>query len=126
MREHVPSRRAEAIIATLSFASTRAGAPQFRVAQNNGEWAGARADATWQLPLRAALRYCLQRSQLRFTVPIGLVLGTVLALVNKGAMLLEGDISVGMCAICALDFLLPFVAINVVLLAAARVTWSRR
>lgn len=70
--------------------------------------------------LRAAVRYCLQRPQLHFTVPIGLAVGASLSLANKGARLLEGQIDLGMCAVCALDFLLPFVAMNVVLLSVTR------
>lgn len=75
--------------------------------------------------LRAALRSCLQRSQLRFTVPIGLILGVLLSAVNQGAMLVEGHIDLGMCAICALDFLLPFVAMNAALVMAALVVGER-
>ena len=70
--------------------------------------------------LRVAVRYCLRRSQLRLTVPLGLLVGAALTLVNQGAMLLHGEIDVGMCAICSLDFLLPFVAMNMVLVAATR------
>jgi hypothetical protein len=126
LRQHVPSPRAEAIIAALSSASRTRSAPGLSVVRFGGARTGACAHATWRPRLRAALRYCLGRSQLRFTLPIGLVVGTILALANKGAMLFKGDISVGMCAICTLDFLLPFVAINIVLLAAAKVTWPRR
>jgi hypothetical protein len=66
--------------------------------------------------LRAAVAYCLRRSQLRYTVPIGLFVGVALSLANKGAMLMEGRIDFAMCVVCALDFLLPFVAMNVLLL----------
>jgi ABC-type methionine transport system permease subunit len=69
--------------------------------------------------------YCLQRSQLRFTVPIGLLVGTALSLANKGAMLLQGQIDLQMCVVCALGYLLPFVAMNVVLLTATRLARRR-
>ena len=70
--------------------------------------------------LRAAVRYCLRRSQLRYTVPIGLFVGAALSLANQGGMLVQGHIDLAMCAVCALDFLLPFVAMNVVLLSVTR------
>jgi hypothetical protein len=82
--------------------------------------ADARRPAGAAASFRAAIRYCLQRSQLRLTVPTGLLVGAALTLVNQGGMLLHGGIDVGMCAICSLDFLLPFVALNVALVAASR------
>lgn len=82
------SGRAERIVAAL--------APQLE-----------RASRGWRPALRAALPY---------TVPIGLFVGGVLSLANKGGMLLKGHIDIAMCVVCAMDFLLPFVAMNVVLL----------
>jgi hypothetical protein len=75
--------------------------------------------------LRDALQYCLRRSQLRLTVPIGLLAGAALSFVNNGDMLLEGQFDLAMCASCALDFLVPFVAMNIVLLAATKVARRR-
>lgn len=107
LRTRGPSWRAERIIAALPVAAGGSGARQV-----SGR-------------VRAAAGYCLQRSQLRFTVPIGLSVGVVLSLLNKGAMLLRGQIDLGMCVVCALDFLLPFAAMNLVLLATTRVLGRR-
>jgi anti-sigma factor RsiW len=79
-----------------------------------------RAPISWRRGVRGALRYCMQRSQLRLTVPIALIVGAALTVVNQGGMLLDGQIDLGMCAICGADFVVPFVAMNLVLLTAAR------
>lgn len=101
-------------------ARTPAGLPETIIAalpRTSAERRGATARAYRP---RAAVRYCLRRSQLRLTVPAGLLVGAALSLLNQGGMLLHGEIDVGMCAICSLDFLLPFVAMNVVLVTATR------
>jgi hypothetical protein len=67
----------------------------------------------------------LHRARLRVTVPIALVLGVVLSLVNQGGMLLAGNIDLRMCVICALNFLLPLAALNLLLLAVASWAQSR-
>jgi anti-sigma factor RsiW len=74
----------------------------------------------------AALRYCLRRPQLRLTLPIALLAGVVLSFVNQGGMLLDGRIDLGMCAMCALDFLVPFIALNIGLLMVLRAPRRRR
>ena len=79
----------------------------------------------WRDRARAALRYCLRRSQLRLTVPIGLLVGATLTLLNMGGPLLRGEIDLAMAAACALEFVLPFVAMNVILLVVARGQWLR-
>ena len=115
---HAPSHVTEGIVAALSSASGDS-APQLTVVASDR--AQSRADL-WHW-LRVAVRYCLQRSQLRITVPTGVLLGIVLSLVNMGGKVLPGEFDLRTCAVCAADFLLPFVAINVVLLAA---TWRTR
>jgi hypothetical protein len=75
--------------------------------------------------VRAAVRYCLQRTQLRLTVPAALLVGAALTVVNQGGMLLHGEIDVAMCAIYSLDFRLTFVAMNVVVVAATLVARRR-
>jgi anti-sigma factor RsiW len=75
---------------------------------------------------RPSLRYCLGRAQLRFTLPVALLVGVVLSLVNQGGMLLAGELDPGMCAICALNFVVPFIAMNLVLVVATRAVWRRR
>jgi hypothetical protein len=68
----------------------------------------------------------LRRSWLRVTLPIGLLLGVILSLVNQGGMLLSGQIDVRMCVICALDFVLPLAALSALMLAAASWAGGRR
>jgi hypothetical protein len=75
---------------------------------------------------RAVLAYCLRRPQLRLTLPLGLVVGITLALINKGYMIFSGSVDVEMCAVCALDFVIPFVALNVGLVLATRFAGRRR
>jgi hypothetical protein len=70
---------------------------------------------------RALMGYCLRRPQLRLTLPLGLLVGITLSLINKGYMIFNGRVDLEMCAICGLDFVIPFVALNVGLLLAARV-----
>jgi anti-sigma factor RsiW len=80
----------------------------------------------WPGAIRAAVRYCLRRPQLRLTIPIALVTGVVLSLVNMGGMLLRGRIDLGVCVSCAMDFLVPFVALNLGLLLLLRIPGRRR
>lgn len=108
--DEVSPGRADAIIATLPATTEHRGGL-------GGEW---------RPRVGAALRYCVERSQLRFTLPIAVLVGVVLSVVNQGGMLFAGRIDVGMCATCALNFVLPFVAMNVVLLSVAGVAWQRR
>jgi anti-sigma factor RsiW len=63
-----------------------------------------------------ALRYCLQRRHLRLTLPIAVIAGVVLSMVNMGGMLMHGKIDLGVCLSCAVDFLVPFLALNLGLL----------
>ena len=74
----------------------------------------------WRSKVRAAVRYSVQRSQLRLTVPITLVAGAVLIMVNMGGMLMHGRIDVGVCVTCAIDFVVPFLALNLGLLLLLR------
>jgi len=60
----------------------------------------------------AALRYCFQRAQLRLTLPIALLAGVVLSLINQGGILMDGRIDLRMCAMCAANVLVPFAALN--------------
>jgi anti-sigma factor RsiW len=118
LREPAPPGLARSVIAALAATS-----PDLTVV--HGDDGGAFAPVAWRARLRTAAGYCLRRSQLRFTIPVGLVVGAVLSVVNQGAMLLEGRIDVGMCAVCALDFLLPLAAMNIALLMAVRLVGGR-
>jgi hypothetical protein len=84
-----------------------------------------RRDRLWLAQGLAWLRYCLRLSRLRLTVPIALLVGTILSLVNQGGMLMAGQIDVRMCVICGLNFLLPLVALNILLVAAASIVRDR-
>ena len=84
------------------------------------------AGSTWRSIPRALLDYCLRRPQLRLTLPLGLALGIALSLINKGYMIFNGRVDAEMCAVCALDLVIPFVALNVGLLLATRVAGRRR
>jgi anti-sigma factor RsiW len=77
----------------------------------------------WRRGVAAGLRWCLQRRQLRLTVPIAVVAGVVLSLVNMGGMLMHGRIDLGVCLSCAMDFLVPFLALN---LALVMLLWVPR
>jgi hypothetical protein len=43
-----------------------------------------------------------------------------LSVINQGAMLFQGQIDLGMCAMCAMNFIVPFIALNVALLMSVR------
>jgi hypothetical protein len=70
--------------------------------------------------LLAVVRYRLRRRQLRLTLPIALLAGVALSVINEGAMLFEGQIDLGMCAMCAMNFVVPFIALKVALLLSVR------
>ena len=119
LHDAAPVGVADRVVAALWSATS----PHLTVV--HGDVGATFAPVAWRARLRTAARYCMRRSQLRFTVPVGLVVGAVLSVVNQGAMLFEGRIDVGMCAVCALDFLLPFVATNIVLVMVARLVGGR-
>jgi anti-sigma factor RsiW len=75
---------------------------------------------------RAVLRYCLRRAQLRLTVPTALLAGAAISLINQGNMIFNGEVTVGMCAICALNFVVPFIALNLGLAIAVGAAKRRR
>jgi anti-sigma factor RsiW len=94
-----------------------AGPPVLTVVDDSGQSPdGELALKGWPQRMRAGFRYCLRRSQLRLTLPIALVAGVVLSIVNMGGMLMHGRIDVGVCVSCAIDFLVPFIALNLGLL----------
>jgi hypothetical protein len=67
--------------------------------------------------VRGALGFCCGRRQLAVTVPLALVVGVILSVVNQGGMLFEGQIDLGMCVMCVSDVFVPFVALNALLVA---------
>jgi hypothetical protein len=121
IRGDAPSGVADSVIAALraegppeSSASNRQ--PELTVVRGTG----VRDTARSPLPrgARAAVRFCLARPQLRITLPIALVAGVVLIMINMGGQLVSGRFDLGMCGMCTADFIVPFVVLNVGLLAA--------
>jgi hypothetical protein len=84
-----------------------------------------RAD-TWRDRARAAFAYCFQRRQLQATLTVALCVGVLLTIVNQGGMLFHGELDLGMCAMCASNFVVPFVALNIALLMIVRPGARRR
>lgn len=79
-----------------------------------------RARRSWAADLGAALREALQGARLRLTIPIAFVVGVALSLANQGGMLLAGRIDLKMCLMCGANFVVPFIALSVLLVATAR------
>jgi Putative zinc-finger len=77
--------------------------------------------------VHTALDYCLRRAQLRLTLPLAVLVGTVLSVINQGDMIFGGRSSFfAICVGCAPNFLIPFAALSVGLLLAARRAERRR
>jgi hypothetical protein len=87
---------------------------------------GALRKDPWRERARATLAYCCQRRQLRATLPLAVLVGVVLTVVNQGGMLFHGQIDLGMCAMCASDFVVPFIALNIALVMLVRPALRRR
>jgi anti-sigma factor RsiW len=96
------------------------------VPESGGTSVGDRGLPRWRRGIAVGLAWCLQRRQLRLTLPISIVAGVVLSLVNMGGMLMHGKIDLGVCVSCAMDFLVPFLALNLGLLMLLWVPRSRR
>ncbi|MCA1700313.1 MAG: hypothetical protein LC790_15990, partial [Actinobacteria bacterium] len=67
--------------------------------------------------VREALGYCAQRSHLRRTVAIALVVGVVLTAINQLDVILAGDATAATGLKSALNFVVPFVVSNLGLLS---------
>jgi anti-sigma factor RsiW len=114
-------------IGSTSRAPNATGLPALTVVRSAGPPpTSSRFLNAWPQEARAAFRWCLQRPQLRLTVPIALIAGVVLTMVNMGGMLMHGTIDLRVCMSCALDFLVPFVALNLGLLMLLRLPRRRR
>jgi anti-sigma factor RsiW len=125
----IAALRAEAApeIATLKRTPDAAGTRVLTVIPGSGPLPGGDPIAIrWPREARAALRWCLQRPQLRLTLPISVVAGVVLSMVNMGGMLMHGRIDLGVCMSCAIDVLVPFIALNLGLLMLLRLPGRRR
>jgi hypothetical protein len=123
----VPADLADSTIAAFRADSLPEKAPSLTLIEASSQQPSrGRGVASWPSAAQAAFRYCLSRSQLALTLPITIVAGVVLTVVNMGGMLARGRIDVGMCLMCATDFLVPFIAVNLVLLMVLRAPWRRR
>lgn len=108
-------------LASLNPAENASATPALRVvSQPAVPPARSRRLARWPQDARAALRWTLAKRQLRLTLPITVVAGTVLSTVNMGGMLLHGRIDLSVCVSCTIDFLVPFLALNIGLWALVR------
>lgn len=67
--------------------------------------------------VRDACVYCARRENLRRTVPIALVVGVVLTLINQGGVIAAGDATTLTWVRSALNFVVPFVVANAGLLS---------
>jgi hypothetical protein len=69
---------------------------------------------------RDACAFCLQRRNLRRTLPIALVVGVLLTLINQGGVVAAGHATTGTWVRCALNFVVPFLVSNAGLLSGRR------
>jgi anti-sigma factor RsiW len=102
--------------ATTDSLRTRSGQPELTVVRGRQPPLGDGVRSSPPGGLRVGLLYCLGWSQLRITLPIAVAAGVVLTVVNMGGTVTNGKIDLGVCLMCATDFLVPFLALNLVLL----------
>ena len=74
-----------------------------------------RASAVWD-----ALAYVAQRRHLRRTIPIAIVVGIILTLINQESVIAAGRATTATWVRCALNFVVPFLVSNAGLLSARR------
>lgn len=136
LKDERPNGLADSIIAAVRAESPRGvavgnrsestvGVPALTLVPGASEPAGGRSINRWPQEALRTLRWCLQRAQLRLTVPIAVVAGVVLSMVNMGGTLVHGKIDLGVCLMCVADFLVPFLALNLGLLMVLRAVRGR-
>jgi hypothetical protein len=76
--------------------------------------------ARWGRAIREALAFCAQPRNLRRTVPIAIVVGIVLTLINQESVIAGGHATAATWARCGLNFVVPFLVSNAGLLSARR------
>jgi anti-sigma factor RsiW len=75
---------------------------------------------------RTLVGYGVRRAQLRITLPLTLAVGIALSLSSQGSMIFDARASViEVCVACAPNFVIPFIALNLGLLAATRMSRRR-
>lgn len=67
--------------------------------------------------MREACALCLQRRNLRRTVPIALIVGVVLTTINQSGVIAAGHASTATWVRCGLNFVVPFLVSNAGLLS---------
>jgi hypothetical protein len=75
--------------------------------------------------LNDALRICFRREHLRRTIAIGLVVGTILTLINQLDIIVKGDANTLTWIKCGLNYCVPFIVSNLGLLAGKRAEADR-
>jgi hypothetical protein len=70
--------------------------------------------------VRDALSIVMRREHLRRTLPIALIVGVILTLINQGDVIVGGDASGATWIKVGLNFCVPFVVSNLGLLAGKR------
>ena len=70
--------------------------------------------------MRAALRTCLQPQNLRRTLTIAVVVGTVLTAINQADVIARGEATSTTVAKAVLNYLVPFIVSNLGLLVGTR------
>jgi hypothetical protein len=66
---------------------------------------------------REAIAFCLQRRNLRRTLPIAAVVGIILTLINQSSVILGGHATTATWIRCGLNFVVPFLVSNAGLLS---------
>lgn len=77
------------------------------------------AETPWTRPIEAVGLF-LRGHTVRTACPTALVVGTVLSAVNQGAVLVDGQATVGTWLRIAINYLVPFVVASVGYLSARR------
>jgi hypothetical protein len=72
------------------------------------------------MTIRDAIRICFRREHLRRTIPIALVVGTILTLINQLDVFIKGDATTLTWIKTGLNFCVPLVVSNLGLLAGKR------
>ena len=72
-----------------------------------------------------ALRIVMRREHLRRTVPIALVVGTILTLINQADVIAGGDASTATWLKAVANYVVPFIVSNLGLLAGKRAERER-
>ena len=81
----------------------------------------AAAPGTWSTP-REALRIVFLRTTLRRTIPIALVVGTILSLINQAGVVFGGEATLATWLRVGANYLVPFCVSSLGFLSATRGT----